>query len=475
MHISSTCAKMKESNFSQREEICMDKRITKAVRRKIKEIHDKGIVDFAQVKHHFFKEFPDWLNEMTDPRNESYIKYRQSDLVTLGIMKNVCGIESMRQMNEKFNETVCIQTLSILSGNKQLEELPDYGTLNYYLAQLSPECLSDLRKKMITTLIRSKSFNRARLLGKYWRVILDGTGLFHFKEKHCENCLVSVSHDEEGKERKDYYHKVLEAKLILGDKLVLSLGTEFIENEQEDVSKQDCELAAAKRLMKRLKKAYPRLPICILGDGLYCAESIMSQCRKNHWEYILNLKEGRQKNIVKDYCWISEGGGKKEKSGIFEEKGIGGYVNHVERVTGKQERFHVFEYEYVKIEKKREVKTHFMWAGSLEITDRNLEEMIQAGRSRWKIENEGFNNQKNGIYQLEHLNSRNSNAMKNHYLLTQIADILMQLYLACNKLVKELGQSIKNTSSRLLESFRRQPITDEDVSYILRYTTVYLE
>lgn len=31
---------------------------------------------------------------------------------------------------------------------------------------------------------------------------------------------------------------------------------------------------------------------------------------------------------------------------------------------------------------------------------------------------------------IEHLNSQNSNAMKNHYLLTQIADLIMQLYLA---------------------------------------------
>lgn len=101
--------------------------------------------------------------------------------------------------------------------------------------------------------------------------------------------------------------------------------------------------------------------------------------------------------------------------------------------------------------------------------------MVCAGRGRWKIENEGFNNQKNGIYDIEHLNSRNSAAMKNHYLLVRIADIIMQIYLAWNPAVRETGQSIKNTSSRLLESFRRQPITDEDVSYIARYTTVYLE
>ena len=101
--------------------------------------------------------------------------------------------------------------------------------------------------------------------------------------------------------------------------------------------------------------------------------------------------------------------------------------------------------------------------------------MIHAGRGRWKIEDEGFNNQKNGIYDIEHLNSHDSRAMKNHYLLTQIADIIMQLYLSWNPSVRETGQGIKNTSSRLLESFRRQTVTDEDVLYIHRYTTVYLE
>lgn len=50
---------------------------------------------------------------------------------------------------------------------------------------------------------------------------------------------------------------------MLGDSIVISLGTEFIENEKEDVEKQDCETNAAKRLMEKIKKDYPRLPVCI--------------------------------------------------------------------------------------------------------------------------------------------------------------------------------------------------------------------
>lgn len=45
-----------------------------------------------------------WIDEMIDPRNCSYTTYTQQDLVWLGILKNICGVESMLQMNEKFNE-----------------------------------------------------------------------------------------------------------------------------------------------------------------------------------------------------------------------------------------------------------------------------------------------------------------------------------------------------------------------------------
>lgn len=132
----------------------------------------------------------------------------------------------------------------------------------------------------------------------------------------------------------------------------------------------------------------------------------------------------------------------------------------------------VYEYRY---ERPGEKEVCFQWITDIVLTKGNLEEMTEAGRGRWKIENEGFNAQKNGIYDIEHLNSRNSNAMKNHYLLTQIADLVMQIYLAWTPVRKEAKQSIKSTSSRLLESFRIHPVTDEDVRYIQKHTSVYLE
>ena len=210
---------------------------------------------------------------------------------------------------------------------------------------------------------------------------------------------------------------------------------------------------------------------------MYTAENFMNLCRETyHWEYIFTQKETRQKSIDESYEWIKNGDGAEKITGLCKEKGTGWYVNHVEETAGKTEVMNVLEYQYETKDKDEKIHTiRFRWISSLELTKRNMEEMILAARGRWKIENEGFNNQKNGLYRIEHLNSYNSNAMKNHYLLTQIADILMQLYLAWNPYVKEQKQSIKNTSSWLLESFRRQTVTLEDVSYICRYTMVYLE
>lgn len=447
-----------------------DKWLRKKMKRELKK-KDKGIVELMMIMRHFFKDLSNWIDDMADPRHPSYIVYTQTDLIYMGILKNICGVKTMRTMEEKFNKEECINTLRILSGDDKLDEMPHSDTLNYYLTKLSPKCLADLRKKMIKRLLSMKSFYSNRLLGKYWRVIIDGTGLFYFKEKHCNNCLVQTIKIDDTTKVNAYYHKVLEAKLVLGEKVVISIDTEFIENENENVSKQDCEITAAKRLLKRLAKDYPRLPICIQGDNLYSAETIMEMCREKGWKYIFTHKGSRQQLLEEGYQWIQEG------EGVNVKKNIGEYVNHVEEVAGKREVANIFKTKENVIDKKtgKEKEVTFSWITDIELTNKNLEEMITAARGRWKIENEGFNNQKNGIYDIEHLNSKDTNAMKNHYLLTQVADIIMQIYLAWNPIRKEIKESIKNTSSWLLECFRRQIVTDEDVLYIQRYTTIYLE
>lgn len=128
---------------------------------------------------------------------------------------------------------------------------------------------------------------------------------------------------------------MLEAKIVLSDSIVISLGAEFMENEKENVSKQDCENAAAKRLLERLKQEYPRLKIFVLGDGLYGVEPVMKQCSGYGWKYIFGLPEGLQKNITKGYN-DPKADMKHEMKGICTEGGTGRFYNGVEKLTEKK-------------------------------------------------------------------------------------------------------------------------------------------
>ena len=68
-----------------------------------------------------------------------------------------------------------------------------------------------------------------------------------------------------------------------------------------------------------------------------------------------------------------------------------------------------------------------MWIVSFEITDKNSKEIIYFGRQRWRIENEGFNIQKNVTFDIEHIYSQNYNAIKAHYFFIQFAHTIRQL------------------------------------------------
>lgn len=62
--------------------------LRKASKRKKKQ-KDRGVVDFMRIMYHFFAELSQWFNEIEDPRNLSYIQYTQSDLMFIGLIKDI--------------------------------------------------------------------------------------------------------------------------------------------------------------------------------------------------------------------------------------------------------------------------------------------------------------------------------------------------------------------------------------------------
>ena len=82
------------------------------------------------------------------------------------------------------------------------------------------------------------------------------------------------------------------------------------------------------------------------------------------------------------------------------------------------------------------------------------------GRRRWKIENEGFNEQKNGTYNISHLCSRNDNALKIHYIFIQLAHIIRQLLEKGSLLLKEMRLKTKKEISKIITNTLISSISD---------------
>lgn len=426
------------------------------IRRKLE---GNPVVECNKVRNRYC---PDLLRDFADtkdPRNQSYIEYTNDELLGTMFYKGIAGIESMQSMTYEFNQEKVVENLYQFMGKKGKEYLPHGVTVNEYLERLNPDELQQVQQKQVYGMIRRKTFYSARFRKK-WLVIVDGTQTYSGKRKLHDGCLERHYNKGTEEETVNYHCDVLEAKIVLGENLIISIGSEFIENNgeeaerQKDLSeekrKQDCETKAFQRLANKIKKAFPRLPIILLADSLYASEPVMGTCRGHGWDFIIRYKTGSIPGITEEYEKIPE-------------KGTAGHAEFINDIDYHGKPVNMLRYWEEKVENGERVRTDFQWLTNIRITEKNAEKIAGAGRKRWKIENEGFNRQKNWQGDITHACSHDATAMKNHYLMTQISDMVKQLYEWFCLKAKEIKKSHKKISSELLASFGRQLTEPEDI------------
>jgi hypothetical protein len=111
--------------------------------------------------------------------------------------------------------------------------------------------------------------------------------------------------------------------------------------------------------------------------------------------------------------------------------------------------------------------TKFKWVTNCHVSFKDVTNLSNdGGRMRWKIENEGFNVQKRGGYELEHAYTNHPNSAKVFYFLLQIAHLLAQLLYKTTLLKRDFPDgfgSAKNLAFRLLEAWRNARMTQADI------------
>ncbi len=397
---------------------------------------------------HYFPDLFDRMDHLDDKRERK--EYRCAELLMASVMMFLFKEGSRNAFNNEGKTQKFRDNYYRLFGLR----LPHMDTVEDLLRMLHPQELEKLKAALVGELIERRVFHKFKFLGKRFVVAIDGTGVCSFDHRHCAHCL----HKTSSTGKTIYFHQVLEAKLVTSNGLSISLATEWVANEGErNFDKQDCEHKAFQRLAVKMKKFFPRLPVCIAADGLYPNQYFFATCLANGWDFIVTLQDGNLPSLQEEIQLLLPLVTRSAQR-ILTKKNVRTtqtyqWINGLEH---KNTTIHWMECKEETLttalgKKSGQVETaRFVHVTNLEVTSQTVCQLSDGGRLRWKIENEGFNTQKNGGYRLEHKYSRVSfGALKNYYQCLQIAHLINQLIEKSTPLTALLSADNKLTLAHL--------------------------
>lgn len=419
---------------------------------------------------HFFPQLNAWFDALPDSRVQEMVEYPARFLAWWGLWLYLGQLGSRRQLDFQLDGwgTQVLTNLNRLAGTAQ-QTRPVHDTLDHFLGHVGAAPFAAVRTHMARRLIRMKVLDSARLLG-YLVLLVDGTGLVCWRRRHCARCLV-----QRHPHTTLYLHQVLEAKLLGPAGVVVSVGSEFIDNDETTVAtsqdaeavKQDCELKALSRLAPRLKRDFPQARFVLGGDSLYACGRTLQIAAQYDWAYVLVFKPGRLPAVWDEFQRLLPLCPRQrlERQQPDGTRQVYRWVHDLSYEDDQKRywRFHALE--CVETAPHDGPVTHYAWITGLPVSAKTVEEIAQkGGRYRWKIENEGFNRQKNSGLNLEHVYRIDPEKMQAYYYLLQMAFILTQLLergsllrqlaAAAGKRLDQAFGSLGNIVQRLLEGLR---------------------
>jgi hypothetical protein len=337
-----------------------------------------------------------------------------------------CNLEEERHCNN----------LKTLFG---VEDIPKETQMREIIDEVDSDYFSAIFKNYYLRLQRGKHLESYQILPGLYYFPMDGSEFFSSEDIHCEHCLTKTHR----KDKKTYSHQVLQGGIMHPDQAqVIPFMPEPISNEDGE-DKQDCEMNAAKRYVKKLCAAHPQLGLLIGGDSLFSRQPLIEDILAEKAHYLFTAKSEDHKYLME---WI---GAYKELNhfSCSDKKGYTHYYEWMNEVplNGRKDSILVnfFRYRMTMIDEQGAEKIVYKssWVTDLEITTKNIETLVRAGRCRWKDENEIFNVMKNhGYYMDRNYGHGTKNLSFNFYLLTLLAFFFHQIfeltdrqYQACRK------------------------------------------
>ena len=307
-----------------------------------------------------------------------------------------------------------------------VETIPKETQMKEIIDEIPSWKLFPAFKEIYKRLQRSKGLKKFEFLKNNYLFNIDGSQYFTSEKIKCPSCLIKES--SKNKEKIKYYHLILQGTIVHPDmNQVIPFAPEEISNN-DGTEKQDCEINASIRMLKRIKKDHPKLSLTINGDGLYSNNTIIREIKSlKNYHFILVAKPGNHKFLFELVDAFKKNGGMK-KLQIIKKKKNGksqtfdyAWRNNIP-LNGRKNSEYINYFEYTLTNEEGKKTRHNSWVTDIEINEKNIDKMVAGGRSRWKIENEVFNILKNQGYHVEHnFGHGTKNLSFNFFLLNLLA------------------------------------------------------
>jgi hypothetical protein len=364
-----------------------------------------------------------WLNALPDPRVQEMCLYSAAHLWWHIIATYLSRKGSRNGFDEQRQSGQAAWNMGLLCGqgaeDPRFDGQPTVTSSDnaaHHASRVDPETVAQITVLMFHDLLERRLFDEARLFGRWYRLVVDGS----VKEK----CRQGFEQGGKSSTNGARYRYVLQVSVVGPEGTLFPLMHEEMDVHNPQTEKEDCELKSFARLSVRLKKAFPRLPICLVADSLYGCQAIVVTCKQFDWMYVLTLKEGRQPTTWEETihllplhrtnrlrCLLGQGG--KEGQQDF---------RWVEHVLLDEHQTHVILQGEITTEPSATLYAYITNFSNL-TPERVALVVNSGGRERHLIE-DTFNAQKNNGIGLEHVFCANATASKNYYTMMQVAEVL---------------------------------------------------
>lgn len=279
-----------------------------------------------------------------------------------------------------------------------VHQIPSDNQIRNLLDGVEPEQVFPVFEEILQILDEQGQLDGFRSVSDTLLVAMDGTEYFSSTQLCCPQCSTRTLRSGDTQ----YFHSVVTPVIVCpGQTQVIPLVPEFV-RPQDGHDKQDCENAAAKRWLTQHGERFSRLKVTVLGDDLYCHQPLCQQLLDHQLNFILVCRPDSHPTLYDHLegidlptLIVNRWTGKVDETWSYR------YLNDVPLRDG-EDALRVNWCEVTVSRPDGRVTYHNAFVTRYSVTDDTVAEIVQAGRTRWKVENENNNTLKTKGYNLEH-------------------------------------------------------------------------